>query len=760
MAEEREVIARLKVQKEGDTGAFKEVAAELEGLEAPAASASEAVGAFFEKLKSGAGGGSADDLDKIQASLEKVVVAAEKFAAAKGPEAQTASVRELEAAWTSFGEEFSEQIEQNSELAKSFADGLEQIRQKGADLADPITSGLREVKEELEALDASGENGFRGFENGAAKARTSINELKSAIASAEEEGRDVGDGARESLAQLEGQLEKTSRKAAEFRNTQEDVKDEMKSMRSETDLGRGSINDLGDIFERMSPKISKFIGTAAGIAGALYAGYEAGTKLREGLNWLTDGGFDEGVQGLISNVLGLEESFDSNADAAQRLQNNMRILKANGIDPVGLSAAEVEKKVAALTKAKNDSRQAAEDLSKAEEKWAESLDLSGKSLDESSKKLATYIADFAKQNQQLSQTDLAKIFGPMIQGVLDSYARLGKEAPAEVAKLASGWGVLTSAAQKAANDQKKIVDEMVADITGAADGLKASLQAQLATLSAVFSKIDFGNLGADQIEKAKTFLQQYVDTSRKAGEQIPEDIADQAASMGILVAQMEITSKGASGLSTEQGKVAGSAQAGATAFDAASRSLKTLEGEVKASSVEFDKSTGVMKTVATEVGKTTVEYDEATGTLRTIKGAHTELGAAAKTAGTDVKEGATKAGEGKQALEEAGKAAGAAGTGLDAAKKGAEGLGAAGDAAKTAATNIKAPLADVGTAAGSAATALGTIESTIARLNALNLSGLITALKAVETQALATKLAIDSIDDDGPNSGGGGGGGF
>lgn len=534
-----------------------------------------------------------------------------------------------------------------------------------------------------------------------------------------------------------------------------------------------NIDDMGESARGAGSKLGDISGKAVAMAAAFKAGWEAGSVLRDVMNDLTKGGFDRGIQDMATSAINFFTSLDDGGDAALRLQNGMNILKKNGIDPVGLSAEQVAAKIEELSRKKNQAAADAKALSEAEEEWAAKLGLSGKALDESSKKLATYIADFAKQNSQLSATDLGKIFGPMIQEVLDGYARLGKEAPPEVKKLADGWGVLTTAAQKAANEQSKIVDQMVEDINGAAKGLKGSLEAQLKTLNDVFSKLDFGSMGAEQIEKSKQFLQEYVDTSRKAGQQIPKDVADQSASLGILVSAMEVAAEGSTGLATEQGKVGGAAQGSATAYDAATRSLKTLEGEVATSTVAFDKSTGVMKTVGTEVGKATVEYDKATGTLRTVETAHSTLGAAAKTAGGDVKEGATKAGEGKQALEEAGKAAGDAGTGLDAAKRGAEGLGAAGDAAKTAATNIKTPLGEVGTAAGEAATALGSIETTIGRLNSLNLSGLVTSLKAVETQARTTKAAIDAIDGDGGaepaasptggdpgGSGGGGGGGF
>ena len=536
------------------------------------------------------------------------------------------------------------------------------------------------------------------------------------------------------------------------------------------DAGKG-LGEMGKAGEGAGRSLADVKTQALAAAAAFQAGYTLGTQLRDILNDLSNGGFDRGIQSMVTSVLGLDSGLDSAEDAAQRLANGMRILRANGIDPTGKSAEEVAALVTKLAHANQDSAKIAEDAAAAYAKQTKELGLSTPELDKATDKLVEFAREFERQNQQLSKQDLGKIFEPMVQDILDAFAKLGVDPPRRIQVLADSWGILTSAGKKAAAETAKIVDEMVADITGAAAGLKGSLETQLKTLNDVFSKLDFGNLGAEQIEKAKTFLQQYVDTSRKAGQQIPEDVADQAASLGILVGAMEVAAKGSTGLATEQGKVGSAAQGSSVAYDAATRSLKTLEGEVTTSTVAFDKSTGTMKTVATEVGKSTVEYDKATHTLKTVATTHEDLGKAAKDAGADVKDGATKAGEGKQALEEAGKAAGDAGTGLDAAKKGAEGLGAAGDAAKTAATNLKTPLAEVGTAAGDAATALGSInEIKFAGANS-EITTLLANLDLIVTKANAAKAALDAIDDDSASpapsapgapadSGGGGGGGF
>lgn len=514
------------------------------------------------------------------------------------------------------------------------------------------------------------------------------------------------------------------------------------------DAGKG-LEEMGDGAQGAGRSMGDLKTQVVAAAAAFKAGYELGSALRDILNDITKGGFDRGIQSIVTATLGLEEGLDDGADAAQRLQNQMRILKANGIDPVGLSAAEVEKKVQDLAKAKNDAAKASEDLAKAEEEWAEKLGLSGKALDESSKKLATYIADFAKQNSQLSQTDLAKIFGPMIQDVLDGYARLGKEAPAEVAKLAAGWGVLTTAAQKAANEQKKIVDEMVSDITGAAAGLKGSLQTQLGTLSEVFSKIDFGSLGADQIEKAKTFLTQYIETSRKAGQQIPADVADQAAALGILVNAMEVAGTANEGLRGTEEELKSVVVGTSQTFNAQGQELSRLTTITNQAGAASKNAGAQIKEGGEQAGEGLTPIKDVTAEVTALTSKFREAGGVAKSAGSGIKEGGEAAGEGAKSLKEAGTAGEAAGAGLGAAKTAAEGLGTAADQGKAGVEKLNTSLDGVGAKGQTAATGLQAINAVdLSKIDGA-LAGVIAKLDAIPAKAAAAKAALDQIDEGG-----------
>lgn len=518
-----------------------------------------------------------------------------------------------------------------------------------------------------------------------------------------------------------------------------------------------SIAGLGGAAGGAAGKLASMVGPAAAVFAAFATGYEMGTKLKGVLNDLTNGGLDRAIQRDADALINFFTDLDETGDAALRLQNGLNILRKNGIDPVGLSAEEVAALVEKLSIANRESAKIADDAAAKYEKQAESLGLFVPALDEASKELVNFARDFERANQDLSEQDLGKIFGPMIQDVLDSYERLGKEAPPRIKVLADGWGVLSTAAQKAAGEQKKIVDEMVADINRAASGLKGSLETQLKTLNEVFSKLNFGDMGAEEIEKAKAFMQQYLDTWRSAGQLIPKNVADHAAALGILVGAYETTSEAVTSFAGAQKESSDESSHSVQVFDRAGKALHGLEAAAATAGKEVKAAGGKVQDGAALVGEGTTPVRDFQKAMDASLASFKDLGKGSSAAGDEVKDGAGKIGEGKKPLEDAGKAAGEAGTGLEAAKKGAEGLGAAGAAAKTAAEGLKTPLEQVKTPAEGAATALTGIQTAATALEGLKFPGFIAALKAVEAQAMATKAAIDAIDGTpaAPSPGGG-----
>lgn len=744
MAEEtRDVDVALRLTKEGDTGVFQETAADIEGLAQPVSSATELFDRFFALLKSG--GGAGEDLERIQAAMQRVAEAADRFGAAKGIEEQREAIGELEAAWVAFGKEFESQIGSNVDTAQMFADALAEIRHQGEELGDPIKASLSAAERALEQVEQKAQGSFRGFSSAAGNAKAAIDQLRDEIRRAEAEGRDIGDAPRESLKRLEDGLDSATRKAATFKNAQEDVADAVKATRAQTDLGRGSINDLGDIFERINPKLADFVGKGFAVAGALTAGYAAGTKLREGLNWMTDGGFDRSIQGFVTRIFNLEDGLDDAGAAALRLQNNQNILRKNGIDPTGLSAEEAAAKVAELARKKYDAAQASEALAK-------SAGLSRKELDEESKTLVKGIEAFAAANKQLTQQDLGKIFGKQIQELLDHYAELKQEAPPAIRQIANAWSITTSEVESQAKRQEAAAKQLVESITGAVSKLGDTLPEQLAVLQKAFEKIDFSKLdyGSEGWQRAKDFLQQYVTALLAAGKQVPESVAAQSQSFGVLVPAMNVVADGASRVGLSINEATKAASANKLVFDPLTGTWTNVANAAKAAGDNVGPAADKIKAASDGVGDKKASLQAFNDEIARIKSGHDAAGKAAEEGAKKVVDGAGKIGEAKTGLSDAGAAAGEAATGLGKIGTEAKKLdGEAATAAKTGADKIKTELGTIPASVDPVVTALAGIETAFGKLNALKLDGLKAELDSVIAKANAAKVAIDAIDNAG-----------
>lgn len=510
--------------------------------------------------------------------------------------------------------------------------------------------------------------------------------------------------------------------------------------------------ELGKSSGNLAGKLAGAASTAAAVAGAFTVGWEVGTKFRDVLNDITKGGFDRSIQDGLTRLLGLNDGLEDGAGAADRYRNALSILKKNGIDAAGESMEEVQKKLDELTKKKNDAKKAAEEQAEAEAKWAEKLGLSGKALDESAKKLADFVTNFKKQNAQLSDEDLGEIFGKMIQEVLDSYGRLNKEVPPQLANIARQWGVTTSEIQKSTEKQKQVVDDLVASITGAVSKLGETLPQQLDTLQKAFEKIDFSNLdfGSEGYKRAQEFLQQYVDKLRTAGQQIPQSVADQAASMGILVGAMEVVADAAGTAAGKEGELATAGQGVKVVFDPLTGTMKQVATASGEAGTAAETAGSKIKTGADEAGKGKTPLDEINEEFRKLKSGQEGAGKAADEGAKKVVDGAQKIGDAKTGLKETGDAAGEAATGIGKIGEEAKKLdGEAATAAKTGLDKIKTDLGTVPGAVEPVVTALSGIETAVNKINALNFAGLLAGLDSVITKAKAAKDALDAIDGEG-----------
>jgi hypothetical protein len=748
MADEtRSVDVALRVTKEGDTGAFKEVAEDLAGLESPAQDAAGFIARLFEEIRKGAG--STAELEQIHAAMDAIAQADAEFANAEGLKQQREAISDLQGAWSSLGDAIQGQLESNKPRQDEFLQWMERLRSEAAQLDDPITAALANVEQSLDRLNGSVEKNFRNFGNVAGTAGLRLKELRDEIERAEAEGRDIGEAPRASLERLQKTLEETNRKYADFKNAQQDAKDAQKAFRSESDLGRGSINDLGDVLERTSPRMADMVGKGFAIAGAFTAGWAAGGKIRDVLNDLTQGGFDKGIQAIATSAINLFSSLDNTGDQSERLRNLTNILVKNGIDPAGLSIDEMAEKVANLGREKHETASAAEALAK-------SVGLSKKELDEQSKTLVKGIESFAAANKQLTQEDLGKQFGKQVQELLDHYASLKQEAPPAIQQIAAAWKVTTSDVEAASKKQESSVKGLVESITGAVSKLGATLPEQLEVMQKAFEQIDFSKLdfGSKGYQEAERFLKQYVSTLLSAGKQVPESVAAQAASFGILVPAMNVVADGSKKLGLSIDEATTAASKNKLAFDPLTGTWTNVAAASKAAGDTTGVAADKIKTAADGVGEKKTKLQEFNEEIARIKSGQEAAGKAADDGAKKVVDGAQKIGDAKTGLKDAGTAADEAAGGLK--KIGDEAASLDGEkaaAAKSGADKIKTEIGSIAPAVDPVVTALSAIKTVLEELNSMKLDGLKGELSSVLSKINEVKQAFDSIDGAGGGEG-------
>lgn len=506
---------------------------------------------------------------------------------------------------------------------------------------------------------------------------------------------ELGGAAATAAGQLQGLSTAASSTAGEVKELSSSEREAAKIM-EEFGLGANRAGAAGknaaegqkaaaESADHAAERFSNLAGKAVLVVSAFQSGFEAGKLLREGLNDLTDDGLDRAVQGLIDfhlRAAAADDSAEDLANNAQRLANNIRILKANGIDPTNLSLAEMDALVEKVSRAKHDAAATTADATKAEEEYAKSLGLSEKALGESAKKLTDFIANFAKANQQLADQDLGKLFKGPLQEILDGFERLGKEAPKPLQDLARQFGVMSSSVEKDAAKTTTAVEAMYDSIVGGTKTFAGTLEKQGEVIRAVFAQLTPKDVtfGSEGLERAKAILQEYVNESRKAGQQIPADIAAQSLALGILVSGYEIAEGASQLLIGAQNRVGQSVTGAKVALDEQAHSISNTTNQAKASSVAFDEQSRTLKSQEGAVKQSTVVWDEAAKTLKSVEDGQKAVGDAATEAGTKVKEGADAAAEGAASLAETAEAGKEAGAGLGTVKAEAEGLGKAGAA--------------------------------------------------------------------------------
>ncbi|OQC40757.1 MAG: hypothetical protein BWX64_01322 [Acidobacteria bacterium ADurb.Bin051] len=249
--------------------------------------------------------------------------------------------------------------------AEEAAEKVRKLAEQAKLGGDTIAKAMLEAAAQVQRFGAAADQGSSRAATAGAQAMFKIEELRAAIEATRAAGGPVDPQAVATLRELEGASEAATRKLAKFREAQDDIADGTRSARSEGDLQRGQINDLGDLLETMSPRMAKWVGYGSAMGGAFLAGYAGTRKLIEGLKELTGMDVDAWAQRSLSGVadwiVNLGRKQDEAALSAERLRNAQNILKARGLDPTGKSLEELDRLL------ESNSRALAENKAKAAE---------------------------------------------------------------------------------------------------------------------------------------------------------------------------------------------------------------------------------------------------------------------------------------------------------------------------------------------------------------------------------------------------------
>lgn len=152
----RDVVARLKVETDGDTQAVKQVADDIGALPQSAADATAALEAFGAMLADAAKSG--EDLGQLKEEINAVVAAAAEFNMADGAEQQEAALAKLRAAWDVFGTKAKETFKSVEQAQQAYTAGLDVITTKQQQLTASLEQTAQASSRNASALRDTGSN--------------------------------------------------------------------------------------------------------------------------------------------------------------------------------------------------------------------------------------------------------------------------------------------------------------------------------------------------------------------------------------------------------------------------------------------------------------------------------------------------------------------------------------------------------------------------------------------------------------------------
>lgn len=418
---------------------------------------------------------------------------------------------------------------------------VEVVGEGEQDLFERQAKALEEMESAGDRAGATMEKAGEKIARSAGSGERAVSDAKAALdayvvslQAAEGAGVVIGEAELAKLHELEGAYQDAVAEVGEFRAAQQQAKRDIEQATEAAGGQAARINSLGDIVRQVAndlgPAATKWVSWGAAAAGAFTVGYQAGLKFKGLLDEISGGKYSEGIQRDLTNWLRLDTGINTVAEDAELLRNQLNILRNEGIDPTGMSAAEVAAKVEELGK---KTQQAGMDSSAAVTRFKE--------FAAAMKQMVTDLKASIEALPSLSgkdQADQIRLMPAAIKEVLDAYESLGLKVPAELQKIADSWGVLSSKSKEHADRQSELVRQILTDMSGQVVRFQGEWEAQAKALaealpSAFASMPPINMMPPGQLENTKQVLAQMMNVFRMAGDEIPAHLQKMAASVGV-----------------------------------------------------------------------------------------------------------------------------------------------------------------------------------------------------------------------------------
>lgn len=363
----------------------------------------------------------------------------------------------------------------NAGTVKAAADGLEkiglsaeeaqaQLKEMGATgdaASDKLRQGMLSAAAAVDHLMDEAESGSPRAVKAISRVTDQVEELRRQVEAAQKAGAPIPTGALQLLGRYDQAVDQATRRVAHMQNVSDDTRDKLKSLRAQTDLNRGSVNDLGDVLELQGSKWADVTGKVFAFVGALTAGWEAGKKLEQGLDWLTNGKFTKGLQDSIAKTMEFlhlwEETPILELDPQyQRNLANIRSKRPGYQDRADLSQQQTKDLEARLKKEDEARKKAEADAKKEAETYKEQLTAIHQKLDAQQRLNKAAAEGLAAYERQVVVEQRQAALLAAIKGLTGEHAKKIREASDEQGRLEDATKRVVDAEKAAAEQAKEI----------------------------------------------------------------------------------------------------------------------------------------------------------------------------------------------------------------------------------------------------------------------------------------------------------------